>query len=213
MVKWSAARFTATPNHLEVARHQNRLLMNKVFPRKWYDQLDRSHWGTGPWRDEPEDRAQWSDGLTGYPCLAIRSTLGCWAGYVGVCPHHPAFGQELEIGHVNWHCYTDETHYIEPPPEDADAVVDVNDPKGSILSCVRMPDYLWFFGFDFAHAGDAIPSAAAMDVHIRTTPRGTKETYKDLDYVKKTCTKIALELSKMTGTKTMDSTRQRLFAS
>jgi hypothetical protein len=187
--------------------------MNKVFPRKWYRLHSRVHWAKGPWDGEP-DREQWSDPMTAYPCLAIRSDIGVWAGYVGVYQFHPAFGVELEnLPHVTWHCYTDEIHFIEPPPEDPNAVVDVDDPKGSILATVRMPDYLWWFGFDFAHGGDAIPCMSTMDVHMKTTPRGRKETYKDLEYVKKTCATIALELCRMSGTKTMDSTRQRVFAS
>jgi hypothetical protein len=70
--------------------------MNKVFPRKWYNQIDRSLWGKGPWDSELEDREQWSDSMTGYPCLAIRCEIGVWAGYVAVYPTHPAFGEKVD---------------------------------------------------------------------------------------------------------------------
>jgi hypothetical protein len=193
--------------------------MNKVFPRKWHDQHDRSTWGKGLWDGEP-DREQWSDSMTGYPCLAIRCDLGMWAGYVGVYPEHPAFGQEIDdLPGVNFWCYTDEHHFIEPWPVDPNAVVNVDDPKESILQVVRMPDYLWFFGFDFAHAGDIIPSVVVAMANVQRSLNRTaldkafKSTYKDLAYVKKTCETVAIELARMAGTKTMDSTRQRVFAS
>jgi hypothetical protein len=77
-----------------------------------------------------------------------------------------------------------------------------------------MPDYLWWFGFDFAHGGDLIPS---MNAIFKKCMKPCNErqlgTYKDLAYVKKTCATIALDLCRMSGTKTMDSTRQRVFAS
>lgn len=171
--------------------------MNKVFPLKWYRQHDRSMWGAGPWDGELEDREQWSDPQTGYPCLAIRCDLGIWAGYVGVEPFHPTFGKEIEeLPGVNWWGPTDEHHFIEPWPEDQNSVVDEADPKGSILSTVRMPDYLWFFGFDFAHAGDLIPAVVGCP-GIPKVARANLEhqgTYKDLAHVKKTCAEVALIL-------------------
>lgn len=174
-------------------------------------------WGRGPWNSELEDREQWSDSMTGYPCLAIRCDLGMWSGYVAVDSTHPAFGKDIdELPGVNFWCYTDEHHFIEPWPADPNAVVDVDDPKESILATVRMPDYLWFFGFDFAHAGDVIPSLNGALEKMQKALDGVaknRSSYKDLDYVKKTCATIALELARLSGTKTMDSTRQRVFAS
>jgi hypothetical protein len=171
--------------------------MNKVFPCKWVKQIDRSHWGRGPWDAEDVDREQWADPLTGYPCLAIRSDLGCWAGYVGVYPDHPAFGRELDClpGHrgVNFTGYNDDIHFVAPPPDNPDVCVDETDPK-SILDVIRMPDHLWFFGFDTAHAGDAIPSVEAALVHFKTS--GTKfGTYRDIQFVKQCCANIAKALS------------------
>jgi hypothetical protein len=190
--------------------------MNKVFPRKWYKLVDRSMWGPGPWDAEEEDREQWSDSMTGYPCLAIRCEIGVWAGYVGVYPDHPAFGERVDDvpGNVCDYDYTDAVRFIEPWPEDPNACVDVDDPKESILSVVRMPDYLWWFGFDFAHAGDLIPGInAALRASLNKCNEKQLGTYKDLAYVKKTCAAVALGLCRMSGTKTMDSTRQRVFAS
>jgi hypothetical protein len=137
-----------------------------------------------------------------------------WSGYVGVYPSHPAFGKEIEECGSNFWCYTDEVHFIEPWPEPEGAVVDENDPKGSLLDTVRMPDYLWFIGFDFAHAGDLIPGVnGVLQRSLNRCSEKQLGTYKDLNYVKKTCATLALMLVKMTGTKTMDSTRQRVFAS
>jgi hypothetical protein len=189
--------------------------MNKVFPLKWYNQIDRSMWGPGPWDAELEDREQWSDAMTGYPCLAIRCQMGGWAGYVGVYPDHPAFGAEVDLpGHICDYGHTDDHRFIAPWPLDPEAVVDEDDPKKSILDVVRMPDYLWFFGFDFLHAGDLIPSVNnVLAKSLKPCKEKQLGTYKDLAHVKKTCATVALALSRMSGTKTMDSTRQRVFAS
>jgi hypothetical protein len=110
--------------------------------------------------------------------------------------------------------YTDSIRFIEPWPEDPDACVDVDDPKESILKVVRIPEYLWWFGFDYLHAGDLIPSVNTVLRHV-INPCNEKQlgTYKDLAHVKKTCAQIALGLCRMTKTKTMDSTRQKVFAS
>lgn len=208
-----AAQFTATQARRADPAPRNRSLMNKVFPLKWYDRIDRSTWGSGPWDGEP-DREQWSDPVTGYPCLAIRCDLGGWAGYIGVYPDHPAFGEKVDDvpGNVCDYGHTDEIRFIEPWPEDPNAIVDESDPKGSVMRVVRMPDYLWWFGFDFLHAGDLIPS---MNDIIKKTKGlcGERQlgTYKDIAHVKKTCAAIALALCRME--KATTTTRQSAFVS
>jgi hypothetical protein len=182
--------------------------MNKVFPRKWYKQHDRSTWGAGPWDAELEDREQWADPATGYPCLMIRTDLGAWSAYVGVYPDHPAFGEEIEdLGHgVNDYGYTDEIRFIEPWPDDPNAVVDVDNPKESILEVVRLPDYLWFFGFDNMHGGDIIPGINEALQHTLSRSGGRRiGTYKDQAHVKKTCAEIALLLWGLTKFNLMDT--------
>ena len=57
--------------------------------RSW-TYLDRSQWSRGEWDDEP-DKMQWSDGVTGLPCLIVRNDLGSLCGYVGVTEGHPLF--------------------------------------------------------------------------------------------------------------------------
>jgi hypothetical protein len=173
--------------------------MSKVFPLKWVKQVDRSAWGDGPWDAEDIDREQWADPMTGYACLAIRSDLGTWAGYVAVGHEHPAFGLELDNlpAHygINWTGYNDDVHFITPPPENENACVDENDPK-SVLEVIRMPDHLWFFGFDTAHAGDLIPSVDYVLKRMTRNPCGERQlgVYRDIGFVKKCCAEIASAL-------------------
>lgn len=55
---------------------------------KSFTTLDKSEWGDGEWRREP-DKMQWPDEKTGLACLAVRGGHGGWCGYVGVGSAHP----------------------------------------------------------------------------------------------------------------------------
>ena len=49
--------------------------------------INRKDFPAGPWDDEPEDRVEWS--IDEIECVACRSDLGAWCGYVEVKPNHP----------------------------------------------------------------------------------------------------------------------------
>jgi hypothetical protein len=67
-----------------------------------YRTKNRTGWGHGPWDTEP-DKVQWPDAVTGLPCLAVRSDLGNWCGYVGVSPDHPDHGKGYDDVDVEIH--------------------------------------------------------------------------------------------------------------
>lgn len=151
----------------------------------------------GPWDSDLWDRAQWPDFKTQLPCLAIRSEIGCWTGYVGVPSTHSLFEREFELSHVNFCGPTDEIHYIDPGEVPQDAHVDENNPL-SALDVIRLPPKLWFFGFDVAHHDDLIPLMALVDQGVAreypNMPAHRKPTYKNLDYIIAQCAKISEHL-------------------
>jgi hypothetical protein len=168
-----------------------------VSPRRWENLVDRSFWPPGPWDSDPYDRAQWPDFKTQLPCLAIRSEIGCWTGYVGVPQTHTFFDIPAELSRVNFFGPTDEIHYIDPGDVPEDAHVDENNPL-SALDVIRLPPKLWFFGFDTAHHNDLIPLMAAVELGVEreypNMPARQKATYKNLDFIIGQCAKIAEEL-------------------
>jgi hypothetical protein len=60
-----------------------------------YRTTDKTEWGAGPWQDEP-DKRQWTDAVTGLPCLIVRGPIGALCGYVGVSSDHPLHGREYD---------------------------------------------------------------------------------------------------------------------
>jgi hypothetical protein len=59
---------------------------------EYWDAVDKSQWGEGPWQQEP-DKAIWQDKETGLTCMMVRGPFGGLCGYVGVPPWHPLFGR------------------------------------------------------------------------------------------------------------------------
>lgn len=154
------------------------------------DQIDRSEWPEGPWDSEPEDKVQFQDEKTGYPCLMVRNKLGNWCGYVGVNEGHPAFERKLDDwgapetlsvevhGGVTFsgHCDTDapEGHGICHVPEPGE------------------PDDIWWLGWDAAHSGDLVPGMLAFQPDFRD-----QEVYRNMAYVKEQCASLAKQLKAM----------------
>lgn len=152
----------------------------------------KESWGPGPWQDEP-DKMQWTDSVTGYPCLLHRGALGSWCGYVGVSPGHPAYEIDygkLEDKDISAHgglTYTN--HCMETGREDF-GVCHVPEPG--------QPDNVWWIGFDCAHGGDYVPSMAIwrkennMDDSWRL-----KDVYRDMNYVQNEVHNLAEQLKAM----------------
>lgn len=103
--------------------------------------VDRTGWPKGPWDTEP-DRVDWKT-EAGLPAIALRHSSGHWCGYVGVPTDHPALDADAPAVDVHGgitygsKCSGHVCH-IPEPGEPAD---------------------VFWFGFDFAHNGDANPSA------------------------------------------------------
>lgn len=135
----------------------------------------------GPWQDEP-DRVSWVDKNTGYPCLAVRSKLGNWCGYVAVAPGHPCYEMDYKDAYklgldeihggltYSRHCQKDKEHgvcHVQPEGEE---------------------DTAWWLGFDCAHMGDLVPG---MDGAMRDP---VYNSYRDIDYVEQQITALASQL-------------------
>lgn len=165
--------------------------------------IDKSGWGEGPWRDEP-DRVEWSHG---FPCLIIRNekTSGSLNGYVAVPPGHPwhkqhydnvdamvhgglSFGGEWSPPEWDWVPTAAEKEAagfvaaVRESPTDATARGAYADwlrdrgRDGDADLLVSVPSW-WWLGFDCAHAGDLCPAMS----FLFTDPYG--DVYRDVVYV------------------------------
>lgn len=179
--------------------------MKSVSPRRWTALVDRSQWIEGPWTSELYDRAQWTDRGTGYHCLAIRSDMGVWCGYVGIPPEHPLYGGDVENAPINasYSGPTDDHHYIEPDPPSEFATIDENDPR-SALDVISLRPLLWFYGFDCGHHNDINPMSESMFARTGLSlkfpaDRKPVPTYKDLDHVVDRCADLAKTLKHFDG--------------
>lgn len=152
-----------------------------------YTTIDKSKWGDGPWRDEP-DKVQWRDEATGLPCLAKRGNprMGNWCGYVGVALGHPLFGQ-LDSSGLDVHGGVTFHGLCQEGPE-CDTICHIPEPGE--------PDHVWWFGFDCGHFHDLQPGLAAMEAEWGYPRLAGIEgaTYKDLAYVVAECEYLARQL-------------------
>ena len=114
-----------------------------------------------------QDKKQWQDEFSGYPCRIVRTGLGHLCGYVGVPPDHPAF----------------EEHYDE---------VDVECHGG--LTYVGFSQRVWWLGFDCAHSGDISPG---MVPRSRLAKAESGASYKTLSYVESECRKLSKQLKEL----------------
>jgi hypothetical protein len=160
--------------------------------------IDKSGWPDGPWKTEP-DRIEWTH--AGYTCLIRRHPHhGALCGYVGVDNTHPLYGEEWNItpavdelaAHrgVNYsgHCSGEICHVPAP----------------------GMPDDVWWFGFDCAHAFDLSPGFLNLEAEaeerspvlrnmrerLEQLPSAElfREVYRDLAYVKAVTEGLAAQL-------------------
>lgn len=137
--------------------------------------IDRTGWPKGPWDNEP-DKIQWQDIATGFPCLARRTDMGNWCGYVGVADGHPHFGKEygeLDIechGGLTYSGFCQHNNGICHIPGEGE------------------PDTIWWLGFDCAHYMDYCPG-------LMRNQFAKESVYRDLEYVKAECSSIAMQLA------------------
>lgn len=134
----------------------------------------------GPWNNEP-DEYSFVDDETGYKCFIFRMfLLGHLCGYVEVPEHHKLYGadhnievlQDIEVhGGITF----GDKHYF-------------------------IKDNVFVFGFDCGHPGDLMPCYHLFDVitkiprDLRFAPLIADSSYKDIEYVKAECKKLAKQL-------------------
>jgi len=154
--------------------------------------LNRATWGRGPWDREP-DKLSWTDEATELPCLIVRRELGALCGYVAVGPDHPLHGRDYDDPDVSVHgglTYSAGCREDEPIER---AVCHVPEPG--------QPADVWWFGFDMAHAYDAVPAMGALyrelGVGYPSWISCPDTTYKTVEYVMHQCAQLAQQLHAM----------------
>jgi hypothetical protein len=152
--------------------------------REWRDLMDKTAWGSGPWQQEP-DKVQWTDPRTGFACLIVRNEVGSLCGYVGVPEGHPWHGMSCwDLSELNSIPVT-----LDYSNECA------GDPEGPTICHVAAagePETLWWLGFHCSHAFDLSPALLALPI-LLPERLFKNQTYRPIEYVKATCTVLALE--------------------
>lgn len=172
---------------------------------------ERESWGEGPWIDEP-DKMQWLDEDTGLPCLAVRSPLGAWCGYVGVSEGHPLFHKSYTEIYGD-SIYDDDDNYVGEGEPLADIRVHggltfggfcVEDGKEHGICHVVEPgenDRVFWHGFDCSHAGDLSPGLLASDRKagiersMNESLFGEPDEYRTIEYAHAMTTSLARQLA------------------
>ena len=136
--------------------------------------IDKSDMRPGPWLNEP-DEVLWTDPDTGLSCLALRSPdASDWCGYVGVSKDHSYYKLDRDcVSGIDVHGGLTYGDFVEES-----------------LIQVPVPNGLWWFGFDCGHYRDLSPGW----LHNRNAPPPPFEVYRDLEFVKDQCAKVASQL-------------------
>lgn len=152
--------------------------------QEWFDQVDKSSWGSGPWHAEP-DKVVWIDDDTGYDCMALRNHhAGSWCGYVGVPRGHALYGRSYSEGEnsvevtVNVHGGVTFSNRCERG-------------EGVMRICHDGKSHPWWFGFDTAHCFDYMPAMFAKIPGLRSIKDCE---YRTLEYVCQEVKSLAAQL-------------------
>ena len=174
-----------------------------------YRTVDKSEWGEGSWRNEP-DKVQWIDHDTGLDCLAVRHQhSGHWCGYVGVPESHPLHGQSYSDFYdvdLDFRVHGGLT-FSEGCDEEGDEFTNI-----CHVPFDGRSDNVWWFGFDCAHSGDLSPQRTVYNKKKFEEERakgnsgwpwgplmGLEEEYRTLEYVKVECKSLAAQLVTVTS--------------
>jgi hypothetical protein len=188
----------------------------------------KERWGKGPWQDEP-DRLEWNDQETGLHCLIVRAGVsGALCGYVGIGPTHPAHGLNYNgVPYEEAKAYQKATHESmrsdhkferikspKPIPGVGEALDSIEVHGGLTFAGLRNEfvrnSGLWYFGFDCSHAWDLLPGLdATMKLLYVDESVKWKEhqemygdwKYRDINYVKAECQRLARQLKAMDNVK------------
>lgn len=159
-----------------------------------------------PWESEPDEVAWRHDG-SGYLCLLIRGPTGAWCGYVGVDTDHIAHGLRYYADSYS----VEDIARGDKSASEANVQIRVNEIQahgGLTFSGERShPEASGFehwFGFDCAHAGDFSPKYDDPNHPVlglgKPTGWGGVIEYRDVDYAKSECEKIASQLKEIADT-------------
>lgn len=143
----------------------------------------REDWPEGPWDNEP-DKVQWVDQETGLDCLIVRNGhMGNLCGYVGV----PAGHLLHKVDYTTLESGVDVHGWLTFSGECRE-----NDGEHGIchVPFAGRPHDVWWFGFDCAHSFDLVPLLQGVVPLL-----GGGSVYRDLDYVKAECAKLAKQLA------------------
>ena len=141
--------------------------------------IDKSAWGDGPWKSEP-DRLEFL--YRGLPCLITRVwVFGTLNGYVGIPPEHPRAGRGYGSVSVRVHG-------------------GLTFSGGGDEPCLRLlgsgprePQW-WYLGFDCAHGFDLYPAPLATYTKANS---GRDRVYRNMEYVISECKNLADQLLAM----------------
>lgn len=139
--------------------------------------VEKSKWPRGQWDREP-DKAQWTDEVTGLPCLMHRNDGGALCGYVGVPEGHPSFGK----------AYDDVDTDVHGGLNFASLCGELDEQNGHGICHVPAegePEKVWWFGFDCAHFQDLCPGYDADGGGL----------YRNFSFVKRECASLAQQLA------------------
>lgn len=123
-----------------------------------------------PWLEEPDEVEFEHCGLK---CKILRvKTLGHLCGYVGIPENHRFYKKSYD---------------------DLNEINELEVHGGLTFSDTIGNDGLWYFGFDAAHGCDLTPFMPLSS--FRSSTNESRE-YRDMNYMKKECEKLAEFLSK-----------------
>jgi len=152
-----------------------------------YTTIDKSGWGAGPWRDEP-DKMQWIDEPTGLDCLIVRNwRMGNLCGYVGVPPGHRLHGRDCNDVDAEVHgglTFANSCDEDAPPER---GICHVPEPG--------RPADVWRFGFDCAHFRDLVPGMVALELELGLPQPPAAYVYRDIAYVEREVASLAKQLA------------------
>lgn len=182
------------------------------------ERVPKEKWPPGPWHDEP-DELSWIDEETGYKCLIRRGFFGSLCGYVGLHEGHKLYGKKYnyrfpidDLGESP--CDMDKNGPINLLLEalyrgfkGADgccqlcAVINVHGGLTFTDMWEQQNDGLWYLGFDCGHCNDYQPGLdASLSQHSFHNPNLFHgSTYRDLEYVKNECRRLASQLKAIEG--------------
>jgi hypothetical protein len=151
--------------------------------REWTT-IDKSEWGEGMWKDEP-DKVQFE--AHGLPCLLHRGPGGHWCGYVGVAEGHPCFEQEYDRADVDVHGGLTFASFCSDTDDESKGICHLPDEGEN--------HRVWWLGFDCAHAGDFSPKYNRYGYPVEMLMDSRGEVYRDIRYARAETERLAQQLA------------------